>query len=209
MSVATPPPPTVAPGAAPAPVDASCPLCGTPLDPAQEWCLTCGAAARTRLAAPTNWKGPVLTIAVIAALALGVLAAALVKLSEGPGRAEPAPPVTRTVLQVTPGALGTNPGALGTTPGATTTGALPTSTAPGGVAGLGGTPAPPSTSPVTPGTPTTIAPSRTTSGSPSTTPSATAPTAPATTPANTNTSKSPRSTEEELRRAGFTPRTGK
>ena len=79
-----PPPPTPATSAGP-PVDAACPLCGAPLDPAQEWCLSCGAAARTRLAAPTNWKAPIVAIAVIATLALGVLAAALVKLSGGSG----------------------------------------------------------------------------------------------------------------------------
>ena len=56
-------------------MDAACPLCGAPLDPTQEWCLSCGAAARTRLAAPTNWKAPIVAIAVIATLALGVLAA--------------------------------------------------------------------------------------------------------------------------------------
>lgn len=97
MSVAPAPP---AEGAVPAvPPRASateaCPLCGAPLHPAQEWCLHCGAAARTRLAASPNWKAPISALAVVAVLALGVLAAALVKLAGGSGSAAPA--VTRTV----------------------------------------------------------------------------------------------------------------
>ncbi|MBA3808295.1 MAG: hypothetical protein H0X28_07865, partial [Solirubrobacterales bacterium] len=57
-----------------------CPLCGAPLHPEQEWCLRCGAAARTRLAASPNWKAPLLGALLVAVLSLGVLAAALVKL---------------------------------------------------------------------------------------------------------------------------------
>lgn len=63
----------------------ACPLCGAPLNPDQDWCLRCGAAARTRLAATPNWKTPIVTIAVVAVLALGVLAAALVKLAGDSG----------------------------------------------------------------------------------------------------------------------------
>jgi hypothetical protein len=73
----------------------ACPLCGAPLDPRQDWCLSCGAAARTRLAATPNWKGPVAAIAVVAVLALGVLAAALVKLAGDSGSGSA--PVTSTV----------------------------------------------------------------------------------------------------------------
>jgi hypothetical protein len=121
----------------------ACPLCGTQLHPHQEWCLNCGAAARTRVAAAPNWKGPLATLAVVVALSLGVLAAALVKLAAG----STAPPaITRTVTtaaavpaptQTTPpgSALGgsastsTTPGAPGTgTAGATTS---PTTASPG------------------------------------------------------------------------------
>ena len=97
---ASPGPPTVSvdphlPAAQrPAGTDA-CPLCGTPLSPEQDWCLRCGAAARTRLAATPNWKAPIAVIAVVAVLALGVLAAALVKLS-GDSSSSPAP-ITTTV----------------------------------------------------------------------------------------------------------------
>jgi hypothetical protein len=201
VSVAAPPP-TAAPGASPAPppVDAACPLCGAPLNPDQEWCLSCGAAARTRLAAPTNWRGPIAAIAVLATLALGVLAAALVKLSDGPGTATTPAAITITT----------------TTPAVTTPlGAIPTTTGPTGVTGLGGTAVPTNTGAVTPGTPTTIAPgpTTTTTGAPGApgAPGASTPTATATTPATTTTGAgtSPAIAEERLRKAGFLPRTKK
>jgi hypothetical protein len=84
---------------APQPVGAelseACPLCGTPLHPEQEWCLHCGAAARTRLAATPNWRVPVGAILAVMAISLAVLAAALVDLagSSTPTRTQ----VTRTV----------------------------------------------------------------------------------------------------------------
>jgi hypothetical protein len=170
-------------------VDAACPLCGAPLDPTQEWCLNCGAAARTRLAAPTNWRAPIVAIAVLATLALGVLAAALVKLSGGSETTKAVAPVTRTIVVAT---TPTTPGAIPTT----TTGAVvpgtPTTITPGGAT------APTSTGGVTPGTPTTLAPtsSTPTAGAPSTTPTATTPT----------TSTGAPSAEEQLRKAGFVPR---
>lgn len=58
-----------------------CPLCGAPLEPDHDWCLRCGAAARTRLAAPSKWKGLVTALIVIVVVCLAVLAAALVKLA--------------------------------------------------------------------------------------------------------------------------------
>lgn len=110
-------------GAAPA---EACPLCGSPLQTDQDWCLHCGAAAHTRLSATPNWKAPVVVAIVIAALLLGVLAAALVKLARGSGPAPPA--VTRTITA--PSAT-TTPGS--TTPGTTTPGAG--GTAPRGATG--------------------------------------------------------------------------
>jgi predicted nucleic acid-binding Zn ribbon protein len=58
-----------------------CPLCGAALKPEQSWCLRCGAAARTRLAAQAKWKALVAIFAVVVVLSLGVLAAALVTLA--------------------------------------------------------------------------------------------------------------------------------
>jgi hypothetical protein len=63
-----------------APPQEACPLCRTPLRAEQDWCLRCGAAARTRLAAPPKWKGLVATLVAVAVLSLVVLAVALVKL---------------------------------------------------------------------------------------------------------------------------------
>ena len=34
----------------------ACPLCGAPLNPDQDWCLECGAAATTRILRPPSWK---------------------------------------------------------------------------------------------------------------------------------------------------------
>ncbi|HTW42293.1 MAG TPA: hypothetical protein VMD79_08255 [Solirubrobacteraceae bacterium] len=94
-----------------------CPLCGARLHPEQEWCLSCGAAARTRLAPAPSWKGVIVTLAVIVALSVGVLAAALVKLAAG--TTTPAT-LTRTVTTL----------ALATTPARTTPGAVRSTSTP-------------------------------------------------------------------------------
>jgi hypothetical protein len=105
----------------------ACPLCGAPLDPEQEWCLRCGAAARTRLAASSNWKAPIIALAVVAILSVGVLAAALVKLGGGFSSTTN---VTRTVAGgpasvTSPGTAAQTPTAPGAaTPGASTPGAV-------------------------------------------------------------------------------------
>jgi len=165
-------------------VDAVCPLCGTPLQADQEWCLGCGAAARTRLAAPTNWKAPILALGLVVALALGALAAALVSLT-GPSRSSAAPPaITRTIS--TP-ALG-----LGGAGGAAT--ATGTST------GVGGVTAPATPGSINPGTPTTISPSKASSSG------GTGASTPDTTGSQPSTAHK---LQEALRRAGFVPRGGK
>jgi hypothetical protein len=51
------------------------------LRPEQNWCLRCGAAARTRLAAQPKWKALVAVLLLVVVLSLAVLAAALVKLA--------------------------------------------------------------------------------------------------------------------------------
>jgi hypothetical protein len=96
VSVTSSPPPGGIPAVAPspAPYGEVCPLCGAPLHPEQEWCLHCGAAARTRLAASPSWKGLIATLATVVALSLGVLAASLVKLAGG---SSTTPAVTTTV----------------------------------------------------------------------------------------------------------------
>lgn len=62
------------------PIVELCPLCGAPLQASQEWCLSCGAAARTRLAATPRWWMPIAVLVVIVAASLGVLIASLVKI---------------------------------------------------------------------------------------------------------------------------------
>jgi len=112
---------------APLPPGEACPLCGAPLDPEQEWCLHCGAAARTRLAASPRWKGLVATLAVVIALSLGVLAAALVKLAATSGST---PTTTRTITTSAAASLATTTGAaVGSLPGTASTGASTPTTA--------------------------------------------------------------------------------
>jgi hypothetical protein len=104
------------------PAGEACPLCGAPLHPAQEWCLHCGAAARTRLAASPNWKAPISALAVVAVLALGVLAAALVELAGGSSPAAPAiTKIVTTTAAVAPTQTTTAPSSA--LPGTASTGA--------------------------------------------------------------------------------------
>ena len=139
MSGASPPPPTAGSSgaSAPGPVGDSCPLCGAPLDPDQEWCLRCGAAARTRLAASSNWKVPMIAVAVVAGLALAVLAAALVKLAGNSGS-----PATAVATSVTQPASVTSPGTATVPP-------APSATAPSATAPSASTPAAVGLAPVT------------------------------------------------------------
>jgi hypothetical protein len=141
-TVASPAPPRADPrglpsevaGSPPVTAGEACPLCDSPLQREQEWCLRCGAAARTRLAATPNWRAPVAAVAVLTALSLGVLAAALVHLAGGSGSAKP---TTTTIgatapATLTPTPTGQVPPAAGT-PGTTTPGAstAPATTTPG------------------------------------------------------------------------------
>ncbi len=140
MSVTTSPPSP--PGTVSGLAGETCPLCGAPLHPEQEWCLSCGAAARTRLATSPNWKAPIAVLAVVVALSLGVLAAALVKLAGGSGRA-PAPLTTTvttapTASTLIPTTTTTTSTALpGATPRGTTS---PTTTLPQATTGAATTP---------------------------------------------------------------------
>jgi hypothetical protein len=138
------------PGPTPRHLIEACPLCGAPLDPEQDWCLNCGAAARTRLAATPNWRAPAATVAVIVALALGVLAAALVKLAGGSGSSSATTPTTTitaaTPTPTTPTAAPPTAATTPTTPPATAAkpganGATTVQTAPGGTSATTITPA--------------------------------------------------------------------
>jgi len=123
-------PTTGADGASTAPPAAeACPLCGAPLQPEQEWCLSCGAAARTRLANAPAWGAPIIAMAIVATLSLGVLAAALVTLA---GKSSSS--TTPTVATVTAAATAAAPAQT-----ATPTAATPTTPAAGATAGTGAT----------------------------------------------------------------------
>ena len=122
--------------AASTPAGEVCPLCGGSLGPAQDWCLRCGTAARTQLAASPNWKAPAILLAVVAAVALAVLAAALVKLAGGSGSGARSVTSPGAIAPAPSTAASTPLGATGLTPGTATSG--PTAGA-GTTAGSGST----------------------------------------------------------------------
>ena len=59
----------------------ACPHCGRPVQGDQDWCLSCGAAARTRLARTPAWRVPLVVAAVTAVVALLLLTWAFVALT--------------------------------------------------------------------------------------------------------------------------------
>ena len=89
------------PGAPPAPGTIACPRCGAVVGPEQEWCLTCGTPARTRLVPTPNWRAPLLVLALIAVLAAIAIAIAFVELtnkneSAPPANSQPPAPAATT-----------------------------------------------------------------------------------------------------------------
>lgn len=137
MSVAAPSPPAVTPDRPAGPLapgaSEACPLCGAALHPEQDWCLRCGAAARTRLAASPNWKPPAVALGAVIVLALGVLAASLVKLAGDSGSRPAAITKTVTAPAAAASTLGSPPaGAPASGPNASTaTASTPTGTSTG------------------------------------------------------------------------------
>ncbi len=128
-----------------------CPRCSATVGPEQDWCLECGAPARTRLAPTPNWRVPTLAIAGIVLLAGALLAFAFVKLT-GDGNA-PAGTTPTAVVETTAPAVVAPPATTTTPTVPTTTPALPSTT-----------PTAPSTTPTTPG-PAPTTPSQTTTAS--------------------------------------------
>jgi hypothetical protein len=161
-AVATPPASPPSSVGSPSPTGEICPLCGAPLDSAQEWCLSCGGAARTRLAATPRWRTPLVLLGLTIALALGTLTAALVSLAGGSGGSAASTTSVTHVIVAAPGAIAPS------TPA--TSAAAPAATAP--ASGTAGTTAPGATAPgATPGA-TATAPAAThatTSGAATTT----------------------------------------
>ncbi len=134
--------PPAAPGdpALPAPGTLRCPRCSSPVGPDQDWCLECGAPARTRLAQTPNWQLPTVAIAAIILIAGAMLAFAFVKLTQDEGAPVATTATTPTTVappvlppaSTTPAPVTSTPTAPVTTPTATTpTTTTPTTTTPG------------------------------------------------------------------------------
>ncbi|HWH94947.1 MAG TPA: hypothetical protein VNT03_13890 [Baekduia sp.] len=69
----------------PAPVALRCPRCGASVAPEQDWCLECGAPARTRLAPTPNWRAPIAVVVIVVLLAGLALAFAFTSLTSEDG----------------------------------------------------------------------------------------------------------------------------
>lgn len=114
-----------------APVPLRCPRCGANVAPEQDWCLECGAPARTRLAPTPNWRLPVAALALIVVLAGLALAVAFTQLTADDGTVTAAP---ATTAPVQPDETGTEsvpsaPAAAPTSPATSPSTAAPSSTA--------------------------------------------------------------------------------
>ena len=67
---------------APARAAVPCPQCSAEVAAEQDWCLACGAPARTRVAPAANWRLPLALIATIALIAGLAIAVAFVALTD-------------------------------------------------------------------------------------------------------------------------------
>jgi hypothetical protein len=123
---APPQSPPEQPASAPEATDA-CRLCGAPMEPEQDWCLSCGTAAPGRLGERPGWRAASTVIALALLLVLGAVGASYAALT---GDSKPkqtastpasAPPAA---AQVTPPAATTQPPAA-TQPPATATATTP------------------------------------------------------------------------------------
>ena len=132
----------------------ACPRCGASLKPEQDWCLECGAAARTRIARTPAWRLPVFAVVFVIALSGAAAAFAFVRLSNtdddlraaqtAPPTTAPAPPAPTTTAP--PVAVPTT-----TTPAPEGQPTTPTTAQPSPFTQTQATPAP--TPPTTPTTP--------------------------------------------------------
>jgi hypothetical protein len=158
--VSTQPPAPGPPPQVPDPNAIHCPRCSSPIGPEQDWCLECGAPARTRLAQTPNWRLPTVAIGAVVLVAGALLAFAFVKLTNDNNA--PAG-TTPTAVLTTPVAPPVVPGVTAPLPAATTTapvGPAVPSTVPGQTATIPGPP--PITLPTTTPTVTTPAGQQTT-----------------------------------------------
>lgn len=95
-----------------------CPRCSAPVAAEQDWCLECGAPARTRLAPTPNWQVPTLAIGAIVLIAGALLAFAFVKLTgdNGATPSQPAPVVATQPVTPPPVVTPTSSTPTGSTP---------------------------------------------------------------------------------------------
>ena len=147
-------PPDPGPPQVPDPNAIHCPRCASPIGPDQDWCLECGAPARTRLAQTPNWRLPTVAIGAVVQVAGALHAFAFVRLTNDNGA--PAGTTPTAAAQTTPVAPVVPP-VTSALPAATTTapvGPAVPSTVPGQT--------PPVTVPTTtPATATSVAPAQT------------------------------------------------
>jgi len=125
---------------APAPVPLRCPRCGSTVGPEQDWCLECGAPARTRLAPTPNWRLPVLALAAIVVVAGLALAIAFTTLTKDDGTVTAATASTASPAVVdtsTAGAVTPPPQASTIAPGMASTAAPASSVTPSGATPAG------------------------------------------------------------------------
>jgi hypothetical protein len=171
--------PPEGPGRLPPPGSLRCPRCSATLGPEQDWCLECGAPARTRLAPTPNWQLPTVAIGAIVLLAGALLAFAFVKLTGDDGAAAGTTP-TAVVETAPPAAVAPPVATTATTATATATTMAPADPAAPAATVPGQTATTSTTTPVATNT-TTTRTSRTTTTS--------TPTGTATTPTKTTTTR--------------------
>ncbi|MBA2261128.1 MAG: hypothetical protein H0W03_00500 [Solirubrobacterales bacterium] len=80
-----------------------CPRCDASLRDDQDWCLECGAPARTRLAPAPNWRVPAVVVVTMIVLAGAAFAFAFVRLTDDGGGPAPSSTVTAPPGQPGPG----------------------------------------------------------------------------------------------------------
>jgi hypothetical protein len=105
-----------------------CPRCSATVGPEQDWCLECGAPARTRLAQTPNWQLPTVAIGAIVLVAGAMLAFAFVKLTGDGGAPAATPPAVTTAAPAAAPPIVVPPVATTPGPAATVVPTTPTTT---------------------------------------------------------------------------------
>jgi hypothetical protein len=105
------------------PATTTCPRCGAPMRPDQDWCLSCGTAVTTEVAGAPGWRTPVVIVAVVLLIAAGALVFAFLQISDDAEQTAQAPPPPSPTAA--PAAPTTTPTPI-PTPGTTAPGVTPT-----------------------------------------------------------------------------------